>query len=497
MARSRPIHERLAARYPLLYVISGDEPDARQVLRKAGMARGLKVIEPRYGRADLQDAACDAIEALVAATERSAVVLPLGHRLLTCVGFVQLLAEHLRAIEKAGHAVVMLAANDVPSPELDRDRVVLYLPLPGADELRPLVEAAFRPSVGGAADPRTVELALEAAKGMTSVQLRRALRRVRLSHPEPDMAAVAELHAEKRDLVAHGGLLDVVAEPPTLADVGGMDNLKAWLGRRRRALSEQARSFGLPAPRGVLLIGVQGCGKSLFAKAVADAFGLPLLRFDLGRLFTRDSAPDENLRHALAVTEAMAPAVLWVDELDKAFSGAMNGSDTTARIFGTFITWLAEQRDGVFVAATANRVDRMPAELMRKGRFDETFFVDLPNADVRAEILAIHLRRSGRDANSFDMQAHARAGERLTGAELEQAVVEALAVAFEEGRELADGDINRALRETVPFVETYEKQVKELREWARRRARHAGRDQSLRELFLEARHDDGGEPWRE
>ncbi len=497
MDRSRPINERLAARYPLLYVISGDEPDARGVLRRAGRARNLKVMEPRYGRSDLQDAASDAIESLVAQTDRSLLILPLGHRLLARDGFVQLLSEHLRPIEKAGHTVVLLAANDVPSAELDRDRVVLYLPLPGSDELRPLVEAAFAPAGGRTADPQTVERALEAAKGMTTVQLRRALRRMRLGRPEPGIEAVAELHAEKRDLVAHGGLLDVVAEPPTMDDVGGMDNLKEWLGRRRRALSEQARKFGLPAPRGVLLLGVQGCGKSLFAKAVAHAFGLPLLRFDLGRLFTRDSAPDENLRHALAVTEAMAPAVLWVDELDKAFSGAMTGSDVTARIFGTFITWLAEQRDGVFVAATANRVDHMPAELMRKGRFDDTFFVDLPDADVRAEILSIHLRRSGRDPATFDVPALARASERLTGAELEQAVVEALAVAFEAGRELKDADIERALRETVPFVETYEQQVKELREWARRRTRHAGRDRSLRDLFLEASRGDGDEPWRE
>ena len=497
MDRARPIAERLVARYPLLYLISGDEPDARILLRRCGKAAGLTLAEPRYGRGELVAAAADALDSLVEKSERTLLVLAGGHRLLAEPTFIQILTEQLRAIEKLGHTVVMLAAHDVASADLDRDRVVLYLPLPGAEELRPLVEAAFTPSAKAAADPKVVERALEAAKGMTTVQLRRALRRLRADGGAPGLEAVAGLHAEKRDLVAHGGVLDVVADPPSLADVGGMDNLKEWLGRRRRALSIQAREFGLPAPRGVLLLGVQGCGKSLFAKAVASAFGLPLLRFDLGRLFTRDGAPDENLRHALAVTEAMAPTVLWVDELDKAFAGAMTGSDTTARIFGTFITWLAEDRQGVFVTATANRVDQLPAELMRKGRFDETFFVDLPDADVREQILAIHLRRSGREAARFDLAGHARACEKLTGAEIEQAVVEALAVAFEEERELVDADLDRALRQTVPFVETYEQQVKELREWARRRTRHAGRDRSLRELFAEARRGDGSEPWRE
>ena len=457
----------------------------------------MALVEPTYGRRDLVEAAADAIEALAERPDRALLVLPLGHRLLAAAPFVQLLCEHLRTLEKLGHTILLLAAHDVPSAELNRDRVVLYLALPGAEELRPLVVAAFTPSAKVEADPELVERALEAAKGMTTVQLRRALRRLRASGEMTGLEAEAGLHVEKRDLVAHGGVLDVVANPPALDDVGGMDNLKEWLRRRRRALSPQARDFGLPAPRGVLLIGVQGCGKSLFAKAAASAFGLPLLRFDLGRLFTRDSEPDENLRHALAVTEAMAPAVLWVDELDKAFAGAMSGSDTTARIFGTFITWLAEDREGVFVTATANRVDHLPAELMRKGRFDETFFVDLPDADVRAEILGIHLRRSGRDGGAFKLAEHARTADKLTGAELEQAVTEALAVAFDAGRELTDGDIEVALREVVPFVETYELQVKELREWARKRARHAGRDRSLRELFLQARQGDGDEPWRE
>jgi SpoVK/Ycf46/Vps4 family AAA+-type ATPase len=307
---------------------------------------------------------------------------------------------------------------------------------------------------------------------------------------------VAALQAEKRDLVAAGGVLDVLAEAPGLADVGGMEALKAWLSRRRRALGGAARAFGLPSPRGLLLVGLPGCGKSLFAKATASELGLPLLRFDVGRLFTHAAAPDENLRHALAVAAAMAPVVLWVDELDKAFADALHG-ETSARIFGSFLTWLAEPREGIFVAATANRADLLPAELARKGRFDEVFFVDLPDAAVRAEVFAIHLRRSGRDPAAFDLERLATASERLTGAEIEAALGEALAVAFDAGRPLTEADLSRALAEIVPFVDTYEEQVKALREWARRRARQAGRDRSLHEIFAEARRGEGQERWRE
>ncbi|MCO4761469.1 MAG: AAA family ATPase [Myxococcales bacterium] len=494
MDRTIPLFNRIAARYPLLDVVTPDAHDARRVVADAAKRAGLGLLAPRFGRRPVVDAGCDAIAELLAQQGRHLVIIPAGQHLLGDATFVQLLTESLPDIERHGHCVVLLSAVRRACPQLDRERVVLELGLPSDAELRELVTAALTGDDGVGPSVPVVQQCLQAARGMTRSQLRRALRRLRLGRDKLDEGDIAALHAEKRDLIAHGGVLEVASWAPTLEDIGGMDTLKSWLGRRRRALGEEARTFGLPAPRGLLLVGVQGCGKSLFAKATAQSLGLPLLRFDLGRLFTRDSAPEENLRNALAIAGAMAPVVLWVDEIDKAFAGAAAGSDVTARIFGTFLTWLAEHPDGVFVAATANRVDHLPAELMRKGRFDETFFVDLPDTQVREEILAIHLRRSGRDPERFDLEGLAKAAKRLTGAELEQAVVEALAVAFEERRGLLDADLERALGETVPFVETYEEQVKALREWARRRARSAGQDRSLRDLFVEAQG--GGEAWR-
>ena len=494
MNRDTSIRQRFAARYPLLYLVTGDVEDTQRLVANAATSVSMAVVTQRCGTGDAVITVMSALAKVLTRPQRTVLVVDQGHRLLQQSKMVRALAEKLRELERGGHCLVLLAPVAQPCPELDAERVVISVSLPGRHELLGPVEAGFT-APDGSRDKRLIEDALHAAKGMTMAQLRRALRRVRIGGGQPSDDWIADLRAEKRDLVGHSGILEIVQDPPSLSEVGGLDTLKDWLSRRRLAMRDEARAFGLPELRGVLLIGVQGCGKSLFAKATASELSLPLLRFDLGRLFSGDAGPDERLRQALQVTEAMAPVVLWVDEIDKSFASAMSGSGTTARIFGTFITWLAEHKGGVFVAATANRVDHLPAELMRKGRFDETFFVDLPNAKVRAEVLRIHIERSGRDASKYDLEQHATTADRLTGAELEQAVIEALSMAFVEGRELHDKDLNRAVTETVPFVETYEEQVKELREWARRRTRSAGRDRSLHELFNHATGD-GNEAWR-
>ena len=486
MNRSTALRQRLEARYPLLYIVHSDERDAVRLLAEAAATVTLPIEGVSAGRGDIVELAAAALDRLLSRPESALLILPLGHRLLCDAGFVRLMAEALTELELHGHVVALLAPHAIPCPELERDIVLLRVPLPTAAELTPLVAAAFR-AAGGGVDAAMVGGSVQAVQGLTLGQARRALRRVRRAGLEGS-AAIAELQAEKRDLVAAGGTLEIVDALPDLDAVGGLDELKEWLLRRRKALTPEARRYGLPVPRGMLVVGIQGCGKSLIAKASAAALGLPLVRLDLGRLYTATQAPDENLRLALQIAEAMAPVVLWLDEIDKAFAhGASGGSEAGSRIFGSFLTWLGEQRAGVFVAATANRIEHLPAELMRKGRFDDTFFVDLPDLAVRAEVLTIHLRASGRDEQRFDIDQLAQAADRLTGAEIEQAVVEALSISFAEGRELLQDDLLAVLSNTVPFVETYEQQVKELREWARRRCRPASRDRSLRELYLSAR----------
>ncbi|HLL84981.1 MAG TPA: AAA family ATPase, partial [Longimicrobium sp.] len=279
-------------------------------------------------------------------------------------------------------------------------------------------------------------------------------------------------------IVRKNGLLEFIHVDDTLDSVGGLDHLKVWLSRRTAAFGESARKFGLPEPKGLLLLGVQGCGKSLTAKAVASHWRLPLLRLDLGRIFSGlVGSSEENLRKAIRVAEGVAPAVLWVDELEKGISGAASSGsgDTgvTARVFGALLTWLQEKTAPVFVVATANRIDALPPELLRKGRFDEIFFVDLPEAPEREEIFRIHLKRRNRDARAFDVQALANRAVGFSGAEIEQAIVSGLYEAFAEGAELQHKHVLQAIEETQPLSVTMREHIEQLRSWASLRTRPA------------------------
>jgi SpoVK/Ycf46/Vps4 family AAA+-type ATPase len=273
-------------------------------------------------------------------------------------------------------------------------------------------------------------------------------------------------------------LLEYYAASETISDVGGMGVLKDWLLKRAVAFTEQARAFGLPAPKGVLLLGVQGCGKSLCAKAVSSAWELPLLRFDMGRMFNSlVGSSEENVRKAIAVAESVAPAILWVDEIDKAFAGAQGSGatdgGTTARVFGTFLTWLSEKTTPVFVVATANDISQLPPELLRKGRLDEIFFVDLPTEEERAEIFRIHIARRGRKPDDFDINALVAASEHFSGAEIEEAIISALYDAFYAEHDLTTDDIQQTMHQTVPLSKTMDEHLSRLRSWAEGRARHA------------------------
>ena len=258
--------------------------------------------------------------------------------------------------------------------------------------------------------------------------------------------------------------------------MAGLENLKDWLKKRSAAFSERAAQFGLPAPKGVLLLGVQGCGKSLCAKAASSLWKLPLLRFDIGRVFgSLVGSSEESMRRAIQTAESVAPAILWIDEIDKAFAGTQGsaGSDggTASRVFGTFLTWLSEKTAPVFVIATANDISQLPPELLRKGRVDEIFFVDLPTEEERREIFRIHLAKRHRDPARFDLDLFARSSEGFSGAEIEEAIISGLFDAFSQGTELDTATIRAGLAETVPLSRTMSEELNRLRTWAQGRAR--------------------------
>jgi SpoVK/Ycf46/Vps4 family AAA+-type ATPase len=298
---------------------------------------------------------------------------------------------------------------------------------------------------------------------------------------------------EKAQAVKKNGLLELIETKENLDSIGGLDVLKEWLLKRRNAFGQKAIQYGLPTPKGLLIIGIPGTGKSLTAKATSQVFGVPLLKLDAGRIFAGLVGQSEsNLRAVIQTAEAIAPCCLWIDEIEKGFSGtkSSNAADggTSSRVFGSFISWMQEKKVPVFVVATANDVSQLPPEMLRKGRFDELFFVDLPNQQEREAIWEIQIGNYGRDPRDFDLVQLSRATEGLTGSEIEQVFVEALYMAFDSEKEPTDLDIAGVLTEFVPLSKLMQEQIAGLRNWAKGRARLAtsigGASRGLRKLAV-------------
>ena len=323
------------------------------------------------------------------------------------------------------------------------------------------------------------EKLLKASLGLTEDEAEKVFRKARVVAGKLTESEVDIVLSEKKQLIRRNGILEYIEEDETLDSVGGLEELKHWLRQRSNAFSERAREYGLPQPKGMLILGVPGCGKSLIAKTTARLWGLPLLRLDMGRVYDGSMVgrSEANLRGALRTAESISPAILFIDEIDKAFAGGAGSADsdggTSSRIFGSFLTWMQEKNSPVFVMATANRVERLPSEFLRKGRFDEIFFVDLPNEEERKEIFKIHLGKRRRDIERFDFEQLTKVCEGFSGAEIEQGLISAMYEAFAQGREFNQLDIIAAIRATLPLSKTMSEQVTALRDWARQRARPA------------------------
>jgi len=476
----------LRARYGLVLVVTHEEGRALEAAAEACAAAGVghRVWSVARGLDGTATTALEALHALEA--ER-------GPGVLVLLDPVPLLADdpylvrELREVAQRGpvqagggaKAVWMISPRAELPPELEKDATLLDLPLPSAEELARSFERVCAQEGVLFAD-EFVEALVRAAGGLTLDEAQRVFRKALITGGGHQLADVNVVIEQKRQILRRGSILEAYPLEWTLEDVGGLDDLKRWLGERQRAFSQEARAFGLPEPRGLLLMGVQGCGKSLSAKAVAGLWRLPLLRLDLAELFGA-AHPESELRQSLKVAEAMSPDVLWIDEIDKAFDTQSSG--TSGRVLGTIVTWLQEKRTPVFVVATANEVERLPPELTRRGRFDAIFFVDLPDIHERTEILGLHLRRRGRQAGDYDMEALAKATAHFAGSELEQVVVGGLYRAFAQGRELRQADLLAEVEETVPLYTMYEEKIKLLRQWARGRARAATLDRSKLDLF--------------
>lgn len=286
----------------------------------------------------------------------------------------------------------------------------------------------------------------------------------------------------KRDIIRKTGLLDWIDVEQDFSAIGGLNGVKSWLNQRKDAFTTDAREYGLPDnPKGILFVGVQGAGKSLMARCVASFWQLPLIRLDMGKIFSGIvGSSEENIRTAIKIAESVSPSLLWMDELDKGMSGSASSNQTdggtAARVLGSFLTWMQEKKSPVLVIATANDVSQLPPEILRKGRFDEIFFVDLPSDEERYEIFKIHLTKRNRNPDNFDIDTLVKYSSTFTGAEIEAAIISAMYEAFDDNkREFTSDDILSAIEDTVPLAVTMKEQIDGLRAWAYKRARHASK----------------------
>jgi SpoVK/Ycf46/Vps4 family AAA+-type ATPase len=486
------------ARYPLIYVVSWEEDRVVREIDAIGRRLGKQIFtwtvnegiqmvadelmpqtEAKRGTKDPLKAIQDILEQ----SEPAIYVLKDFHAFIKEAAIargLRTLAERLRS---SYISIVLLSPVLEIPPELEKEVTVVDYPLPATADIAELL-ADIEQEVSGNVN-LTVDLKngakeeiIRAAIGLTLSEAENVFAKTLVMTGCLTSESVPLIFSEKRQIIRKSGMLEYVNLHEDIHNVGGLGVMKDWLAKRRLAFTDEAEAFGLQPPKGCLVIGVQGCGKSLCAKAIPTMWKVPLLRLDMGRLFgSFVGSSEQNVRRAIQIAESVQPVVLWIDEIDKGFSGlessSFSDSGTAARVFGTVLTWLQEKTSSVFVIATANNVNVLPPELLRKGRFDETFFVDLPNEEERNNIFRIHIAKRRRDPKNYDVSAFVRASVGFSGAEIEQAVVSALFEAFAERTELGSNHILMALTETVPLSRLMERQITELRQWAKGRTRPA------------------------
>ena len=490
----------IRARYPILYVISSEELRVQEVIVAIAKKRQKKVfewscstgivpagtsIQSHQNRNAATKDPLLALDQVIEQVEPALFVFKDFHPFLTKNNFaiVRKLKEIALHLKNSFKTILIISpVMEIPL-ELEKEITVLNYPLPTREELSGLLdkiiaEVSQLKRVKIDLDDDGRERLLSAALGLTLGEAENVFAKIIVKDERLSGDAVNEVFAEKQQIIRKSGLLEYHTTEDSFSNIGGLSVLKDWLDKRALAFTQEARDFGLPAPKGILMLGVQGCGKSLCAKAVSTQWQLPLLRFDMGRMFgSLVGSSEENVRRAIAVAESVAPAILWVDEIDKAFAGSQGSGSTdggtTARVFGTFLTWLSEKTAPVFVVATANDISQLPPELLRKGRLDEIFFVDLPSDAEREEIFRIHLNRRKRPAEQFDTAALAAASQDCSGAEIEEAINSALYDAFYAQGEITTASVLKTLSQTVPLAKTMDEQINRLRRWAEGRARNA------------------------
>jgi AAA+ superfamily predicted ATPase len=395
--------------------------------------------------------------------------------------------------------IVTMPTSKIPE-ELKDDLVLLDFPLPDIPQLEKILQKLLKtPGTKYDLSDANYELMMNAALGLSSNQAQRVFSKGIVSGGVLDKDDIDMIRLEKKSMVRRSNALELYLPADTIADVGGLEALKKWLKMRQRAFTEKARKYGLPPPKGVALIGIPGTGKSLTAKMVANLWSLSLIRLDIGALFgSFIGQSEENTRKALKLAEAVAPCVLWIDEIEKGLSMGDGDAGTSMRVFASILSWMQEKTAPVFIVATANDITKLPPELLRRGRFDEIFFLDLPTSTERKAIFKVHIRKRQRDPKNFDIDALAAACPGYVGAEIEQAVIEAMYIAFNDlenpEREFTTDDILAALHKLIPMSKSQAEIIGALRLWLMEgRAQSASfkEAQQAKKQFVEVQQDPG------
>jgi SpoVK/Ycf46/Vps4 family AAA+-type ATPase len=471
----------LKARYPIIYINTIEEDRVEYVIRKnvkTNLNRSIYSWDFVDGytnnpnnqgfakRNPLQ--ALELVERLNAETP-ALFLLKDFNRFLTDLSISRKLRNISRILKLQPKTIIIIGSDLTIPKELQELITVLQFQLPLEDEISQELTRLIN-SLDIKVDPELFENLTRACQGLSLERIRRVLSKIIATYKTIDKNSIAVLLSEKKQIISQTEILEYCSVNEKITNLGGLNNLKDWLKKRKTAFSIQASNYGLPTPRGLLLIGIQGTGKSLAAKAIANDWQLPLLKLDVGKLFGGIVGESESrLRQMIHVAETISPCILWIDEIDKAFTNTESKGDsgTSNRVLATFISWLSEKTKPVFVISTANNIDLLPLEIIRKGRFDEIFFLDLPKKDEREEIFKIHLQEFRPESwESFDYLKLAQLSESFSGAEIRQSIIEGMYHAFYEKREFTTNDICRALKELIPLANLESNQMLKLQNWA-------------------------------
>ncbi|MEQ9358999.1 stress-responsive protein Ycf46 [Coleofasciculus chthonoplastes] len=483
----------IQAQYPLIYLVTSEEERTERAIAMIAQNKNQQrrvfvwtvthgIVEYGQSRHVTQHNTVSpeaAVQWVIQQKEPGIYIFKDLHPFIDSPATTRWLRDAIASFKAAQKTIVLMSPMQQVPIELEKEVVVIDYPLPDLTELNQVLSQQLDKTKGRRTTTETREKLLKAALGLTRDEAEKVYRKAQVKAGRLTEAEVDIVLSEKKQLIRRNGILEYIEEDETIDAIGGLEELKRWLKQRSGAFTERAREYGLPQPKGMLILGVPGCGKSLIAKTTSRLWGLPLLRLDMGRVYDGSMVgrSEANLRNALKTAESISPAILFIDELDKSFAGSSGSADsdggTSSRIFGSFLTWMQEKTSPVFVMATANRVERLPGEFLRKGRFDEIFFVDLPNKEERQQIFKIHLSKRRREIERFDIEQLATICDGFSGAEIEQALIAAMYEAFAQDREFTQLDIIAAIKATLPLSRTMTEQVTALRDWARQRARPA------------------------